>query len=79
MVSLARGSVRATLALLPPDATREVLQGYLAHTKQRPSSEVTRGCRLHGVGSHASGFYAMLVLISGIDAHGASAADAVPN
>ena len=36
-------------------------------------------CRLHGVGSHASGFYAMLVLMSGIDAHGASAADAVPN
>ena len=36
-------------------------------------------CRLHGVGSHASGFYAMLVLISGIDAHGPRAADAVPN
>ena len=33
VVSFARGSVRATLALLPPDATREVLQGYLAHKK----------------------------------------------
>ena len=33
----------------------------------------------HGVGSHASGFYAMLVLISGIDAQWPPLADAVPN
>ena len=35
--------------------------------------------RLHGVGAHASGFYAMLVLISGIDAQWPPLADAVPN
>ena len=37
------------------------------------------GCRLHGVGSHASGFYATLVLIGGIEAQCPPLADAVPN
>ena len=50
--------------------------------KRRKASHdlgVPRRCRLHGVGAHASRLHSIVVLMGGKDAHGASAADAVPN